>query len=259
MNITGMTLLFPIIGHPVSGVFSPPAFNIEFKNRGLDIAMVPLDISPPVLEAFWALLRTSENLVGCSVTYPHKQAAYAAMNELTPRAQRLGAVNTVRKQGSRLIGDATDGLAMCDAIKRMDMKIAGKSAFVLGAGGGAGVAIVDELCANGLGRLTVSEKDEVRRDTVLDLVARYWPDVEVSQDKGACDILINATTLGKNPLDECPFSGQSIKMASVVGDVVTHIPATRLISVSQALGVRSISGEQMGQGQIATQLSFLGY
>lgn len=259
MNITGTTLLFPIIGHPVSGVFSPPAFNIEFKKRGLDIAMVPLDISPPVLKAFWILLRTSENLVGCSVTYPHKQAAYAAMNELTPRAQRLGAVNTVRKQGSRLIGDATDGLAMCAAIEKMDMKIAGSSAFVLGAGGGAGVAIVDELCAKGLRRLTVSDNDEVRRDAVLDLVARYWPDVEVSQDNGACDILINATTLGKTPLDECPFSDQSIKMASVVGDVVTHITATRLIGVSQALGVRSISGEQMGQGQIATQLSFLGY
>jgi shikimate 5-dehydrogenase len=148
---------------------------------------------------------------------------------------------------------------MCAAIEKMDMKIAGSSAFVLGAGGGAGVAIVDELCAKGLRRLTVSDNDEVRRDAVLDLVARYWPDVEVSQDNGACDILINATTLGKTPLDECPFSDQSIKMASVVGDVVTHITATRLIGVSQAHGVRSISGEQMGQGQIATQLSFLGY
>jgi len=259
MAITGTTQLFPIIGYPVSGVFSPPAFNLEFQNRGLDITMVPMDIPQCALGAFWMLLRNSQNMVGCSVTYPHKQAAYAAMDELTPRAGRLGAVNTVRTQDGRLIGDTTDGLAMCAAILKAGAKITGRSAFVLGAGGGAGVAIVDELCANGLRRLTISETDEVRRGAVLDLLARYWPDVEVSQDKTPCDILINATTLGKTPQDESPFNERAIRAASVVGDVVTHTIATDLIKSSQTLGVCCVSGDHMGRGQIDAQLSFLGY
>jgi shikimate dehydrogenase len=258
MRITGTTQLFPIIGHPVSGVFSPPAFNLEFQNKGLDITMVPMDIPPSALDAFWVLLRNTQNMVGCSVTYPHKQATFAAVDALTPRAGRLGAVNTVRCQDGRLIGEATDGLAMCAAILRKGAQIAGRSAFVLGAGGGAGVAIVDELCANGIRRLTISEKDEGRRNAVLNLLARYWPDVEVSQETVYCDILINATTLGKNTLDECPFSERALKAASMVGDVVTHSSITRLIALSQSLGVCSVSGEHMGREQIATQLSLLG-
>jgi shikimate dehydrogenase len=259
MKVTGTTQLFPIIGHPVSGVFSPPAFNTEFENRGLDVAMVPIDILPSALEAFWILLRNTPNIAGCSVTYPHKQAAHAAVDELTPRAQRLGAVNTVRKQGGRLIGEATDGLAMCSAIKSIGLPIAGRSAFVMGAGGGAGAAIVDELCANGVRRLTISEIDSVRHSALLSLLKKHWPEVEISQEKKTNDILINATLLGKNPLDECPFSDTAIKAAFAIGDVVTFNLATQLISKSKALGVCSISGERMGKGQLAAQLSFLGY
>ena len=259
MTITGATRLFPIIGHPVSGVFSPPAFNLEFQNKGLDVTMVPMDIPPSALNAFWDLLRSSQNMVGCSVTYPHKQAAFAAMDQLTPRAGRLGAVNTVRCQEGRLIGDATDGLAMCSAILKVGAQIAGRSAVVVGAGGGAGVAIVDALCADGLRRLTVSETDEVRRRAVLDLLARDWPEVEISANQGPSDILINATTLGKNPDDECPFSEDAVRAATVVGDVVTHSCTTPLVALSQRLGVDCVTGDDMGRGQIAAQLSFLGY
>jgi shikimate dehydrogenase len=218
--------------------------------------MVPLDIGPSALESFWVVLRSSENMRGCSVTYPHKQAAFAAMDELTPRAKRLGAVNTVRKSGHRLIGDATDGVAMCSAIISKGQAISGRSAHVVGAGGGAGVAIVDELCANGLCQLTVSETDDVRREAVLMLVKRYWPAVEISEETMPCDILINATMLGKTVLDVLPFSTKAIKTASLVGDVVTHASKTQLIDVSDSLGVINVSGEEMGQHQIANQLSY---
>ncbi len=257
MDVTGKTLLFPIIGSPVSGVFSPPAFNDEFASRALDMAMVPLDIPVSALDAFWTLLRDSANMVGCSVTYPHKQAAFATMDDLTERAQRLGAVNTVRCEGGRLTGDATDGVAMCTAIINAGIRIAGCSAHVLGAGGGAGIAIVDELCANGVQRLTISEVNAERRNAVQHLVERHWPAVTLSHGEEGCDILINATTLGKTPDDDCPFSESQVAAASVVGDVVTHSYKTKLISLADAVQVPSVSGQDMGQEQIAAQLSFL--
>lgn len=259
MKITGSTALMPIIGHPVSGVFSPPAFNAEFRDRGLDIAMVPMDIAPRGLDAFWTVFRASSNLNGCSVTYPHKQAAYAAMDDWTPRARRLGAVNTIRKQGGRLVGYATDGLAMCFAIKNTGFDVADRSARVLGAGGGAGVAIVDELCASGLKRLVLSEQDAGRRDAVFRLVTTHWPDVDVSDSDGPCDILVNATTLGKNPSDDEVFSEKAISTAAIVADVVTCSTKTQLVTLSEALGVRTVTGDDMGGMQIHSQLSFLGY
>ena len=116
MQITGKTKVLPIIGHPISGVFSPRAFNFSFQERGLDVVMVPMDVPVTGVKGLWELLRASSNMIGCSVTYPHKQAAFAAMDDCTQRAARLKAVNTVRCENSQLIGDATDGLAMCAAI-----------------------------------------------------------------------------------------------------------------------------------------------
>ena len=55
--------------------------------------MVPMDVPAASLKAFWDLLRNSANMIGCSVTYPHKQAAFDAIDDCTPRAARLKAVN----------------------------------------------------------------------------------------------------------------------------------------------------------------------
>lgn len=257
MNITGKTRILPIIGHPVSGVFSPPAFNLAFKDRGLDIAMVPMDIPSTSLRAFWNLLRNSANMIGCSVTYPHKQATYDAMDDCTPRASRLRAVNTVRSEKGYLTGDATDGLAMCAAIDATGITIENGAAHVIGAGGGAGIAIVDALCERGISELTLSESNENRAKSVKTLLAYFWPDVIVSNTTKPGAILINATTLGKSPKDALPFDEHDINCAALICDVVTLETPTRLCAFSEASGKATVSGQKMGQCQLDVQLEFL--
>ncbi|MGH1412961.1 MAG: shikimate dehydrogenase family protein [Pelagimonas sp.] len=257
MPITGTTQIFPIIGHPVSGVFSPPAFNLLFQDRGLDIVMVPMDVPVSGANGFWDVLRASANMIGCSVTYPHKQAAFAAMDECTPRAARLGAVNTVRCKNGRLIGDATDGLAMCAAIHATGIKIKDGVAHILGAGGGAGIAIVDALCENGISELVLAETNDARAQALQALLAEYWPDVPLSQSAGPCPILINATTLGKSIGDPVPFSSKDIESAALVCDVITRDTPTALCETAQMLNRPIVSGQQMGQCQLEMQLRFL--
>ena len=143
--------------------------------------MVPIDVPTESLKAFWDLLRNSANMIGCSVTYPHKQAAFDAMDDYTPRAVRLKAVNTVRSKSSRLTGDATDGLAMCTAIDATGIEIKNGVAHVIGAGGGAGIAIVDALCERGISELIISETNKNRAKTVKTLLAQFWPNVIVSK------------------------------------------------------------------------------
>jgi len=258
MDITGKTRILPIIGHPVSGVFSPRAFNLAFQKKMLDIVMVPIDVPETGVKGFWDLLRISPNFIGCSVTYPHKQAAFDAMDECTPRAARLKAVNTVRSENGRLIGDATDGLAMCAAIDATGITIKNGTAHVIGAGGGAGVAIVDALCERGISELVTSETDAGRAKSVSTLLAQFWPDVIVSKSTKPGALLINATTLGKFPKDALPFDERDINCAALICDVITLETRTRLCAISEATGKVTVSGQKMGQCQLSVQLEFLG-
>ena len=257
MTITGTTRLLPIIGHPASGVFSPPAFNKAFADKGLDVVMVAMDVPPEALDAFWALLRASSGILGCSVTYPHKQRAFQDVDDLTPQARRLGAINTIRAEKGRLFGDATDGHAMCHAIDQTGTVIMGASSHVLGAGGGAGIAIVDALCERGIAHLHLQDTDPARLETAKQLVAQHWPEVEIMRYDEPADILINATTLGKEATDACPFDPARIDAAKLVCDVVTSPAPTRLIQTARGLGIACVTGEDMGRGQLDRQLAFL--
>jgi shikimate dehydrogenase len=254
--IKGSTEIIPIIGHPVSQVFSPPVFNAAFARDGLDCAMIPLDVPPHALDAFWAILRASPNMAGCSVTYPHKRAAFDAVDRHTPRVARLGALNTVRFEDGQLLGDATDGVAMCAAIVAAGEKITGRSAVIVGAGGGAGIAIVDALCENGIRSLSLIETHDERLKALKSFMKVNWADVDVGFAIRPSDIAINATTLGKSEGDDCPFEDDVLAGAKIVCDVVTSPTGTQLGCAATAFNLPFVSGEDMGRCQLAAQRGF---
>lgn len=259
MAITGATLLFPIIGHPVSGVFSPPAFNALFQKRNIDAVMFGADMEPAALDGFWQVLRGSSNMLGCSITYPHKQAAFDAVDGMTDRAARLGALNTIRREpDGRLTGDATDGLAMCSAIAGSGTDLKGKTAWITGAGGGAGMAIIDAFCEQGIGGLILEEIDPGRREAALRLVRDHWPEVAVSETPCEAQVLVNATTLGKSDQDPLPFPEATIAKAQLCCDVVTVSGDTAFVQAAKRAGTVVTDGNGMGAGQLDVQLGFLG-
>lgn len=259
MPITGATRLFPIIGHPVSGVFSPPAFNALFQKKNIDAVMVGLDIEPAALDGFWQVLRGSANMLGCSITYPHKQAAFDAVDGMTDRAARLGALNTIRREpDGRLTGEATDGLAMCSAIAGTGTDLKGKTAWITGAGGGAGLAIIDAVCEQGIGRLILEEIDPSRHGAALRLVRDHWPEVDISDTPAEAQVLVNATTLGKSEKDPLPFPEAVIARAELCCDVVTVSGETAFVRTAKAAGKAVVDGSGMGAGQLDVQLGFLG-
>ncbi len=259
MEITGTTQLVPIIGRPVETVFSPPAFNRWFSARDLDVRMVALDVAPEALGPFLSVLRSSHSLLGCSVTYPHKQAAFDICDHRTDRARRLGALNTIRRlPDGRLSGDATDGLAMITAIRATGQSLAGKSALVLGAGGGAGQAIADALCAAGIATLSLVDIDAARQTQVTRTLRSHWPETRLTNTPGPHDILVNATVLGKSDQDPLPFAPALIETAEIICDVVTGDGVTPLVDRARRLGKRVVTGSDMGRGQLEPQLRFLG-
>ena len=257
MLITGKTRLFPIIGNPVDRVLSPPSVNSWFGENGYDAVMTPIGVSDASLPAFWTLLRSSPTFLGCSVTYPHKQAACRAVDVRTERARRLGAINTVRRDpDGTLAGEATDGLATCAAIQAAGIALRGRSVHIVGAGGGAGLSITDALCEAGVAELTLEEIDAGRLTVATELVRNHWPNVHVLERPAVAELLVNASTLGMQAEDAVPFGEHEVRGAVCVCDIVV-LPDTPLAQFARNCGTAVIDGPAIGKRQVGFQMSFV--
>jgi shikimate dehydrogenase len=131
-----------LIGYPLGHSLSPKIHAAALKASGLqgDYSLFPIHLDDKQgLKDLLARVRAGE-IQGLNVTIPHKQNVIEFIDELTPTAKAIGAVNTVYMRGDKLIGDNTDALGFLSDLKRVignrESGI-GKSAIVLGAGGSA--------------------------------------------------------------------------------------------------------------------------
>lgn len=254
MSINGRTKLIPIIGDPVDDVASPPAINARLSELGLDTVMVPFHVPPKALEAFWQLLRESESFIGCSITFPHKRAAFAISDTLTERAHRLGAVNTLRRNpDGTLYGDATDGLALVKAFEDTRVALKGRSVHIVGSGGGAGRAIVDAFCAAGVSTLRLDDINRPRAEETERIVRTAWPDVSISSNIDG-DILIDATANGKSLNQVDLFSETALRNCVAACDIAGRHDTSQFLDQARRQGKVTIDARQMGEGQVEAQL-----
>lgn len=124
-------LLFSIFGYPVAHSISPRLHNTVLQALKLDGCYVRKAITEPekLLSTFHAM-----RLAGANVTVPHKEAAFAQCDEIRGIAKEIGAVNTLVREGERVIGYNTDAEGFFEAIKSFGYI---RNALILGAGGTA--------------------------------------------------------------------------------------------------------------------------
>lgn len=130
---------YAVIGHPVGHSRSPFIHARFAAQTGQSLTYTTIDATP---DDFPTAVRRffSAGGKGLNVTVPHKEAALRLVDELTPRAQRAGAVNTlaVRDGDQGLLGDNTDGAGLArDLLNNHRIMIAGRRVLLLGAGGAA--------------------------------------------------------------------------------------------------------------------------
>ncbi len=259
-DVTGKTLIVPLIGHPVAQVKTPGAMNRWFAEHGVDAVVVPMDIRPERVDGFFDVLRATENCVGCSITMPHKQAAFVASDEVTERARRAKAVNTIRRSASgKLIGDMTDGMAMVAALEAHDISIGGRNVLLVGAGG-AGTAIAFQLAEKGAASLTVLEVDRMRGRALMAELARHYPDMSAHDRVPAgttIDIAINASPAGMDAHDPLPYPIDQLLDALIVADAVTEPAVTPWLIAAEKHGLKILRGEEMALAQVHIQLPYL--
>ncbi len=189
---------------------------------------------------------------GFNCTIPHKVAVIPLLDEVAPDAALIGAVNTVRRDGDRWIGENTDGKGFMRGLREV-VDPAGARVIVLGAGGAAR-AITVELALAGAGAITLVNRGRERGEALVEhLNARAGARAGFHQWRGTVgvasdvDILVNATSIGLFPdVDAMPdVLLDSARPDLVVCDVIPNPPVTPLVRATQARGMRTITGLPM--------------
>jgi len=256
--------LVGVFGQPVAENPTGVMQEAGFASAGLNWRYLNFEVPPAKLGAAMQALDTL-GMRGINLTIPHKVAVIEHLDELSPEARAIGAVNTVRIEGGKKIGENTDGKGFLRGVRTdagMDPK--GKRVVMLGAGGAAR-AIGTELVLAGAASLHVVNRSVERGSTmVADLRSATGGSLQFEQWQGTyavprdCDLFVNATSIGLYPdVDAMPpvdLSGAREDM--LVADAVFNPPETRLLATARAHGLPTLDGLSMlvYQGVIAFEM-----
>ena len=199
------------------------------------------------------------NMRGVNLTMPHKVDVLPYLDELTPAARIIGAVNTVVNHGGHLLGENTDGKGFVKSLTDEGIDLHGKTVCLLGAGGAAR-AIGVECALNGANKIIIvnrnAERGTALRDAIAentDAQAEYIPwdgSVPVPEQT---DILVNATCVGLFPdVNACPdIDYETIEKGMIVCGVVFNPAMPVFLQKARQRGARTISGLGMLVNQAA--------
>jgi shikimate dehydrogenase len=243
-----------LLGHPVSHSLSESLQRAAFAASGIDATYEPVDTPTVNLpEAVEALRR--EDYLGASIGVPHKDRVVPMLDRLTEEAQRTGAVDTVTKDGTQLVGHNTEVLGFRPALDALvgNQKMP-KAAVVLGAGGGAR-AVVHTLIAAGflsvivfnrhLHRAERLTKHFARSSSHMDLKAKPWHESVIEAELAKTDVLINASAVGRDP-NESPLPAGLLPPDILVLDLHCVPQETKLLKDALAAGAtRAMNGDVM--------------
>lgn len=240
-----------VVGHPIAHSRSPLIHGHWLAEHGLPGAYERVDVHPDAFPDFVRSLR-AEGWTGGNVTIPHKEAAFRLVDVLTPRAERIGAVNTLWFEDGRLHGDNTDApgfLAHLDASLGAGWPeatgvAADRATLVLGAGGAARAILVG-LLERGLSRLIVANRSAERAEslTALDssrIAAVPWD--AVPAHLAATGLLVNTTALGMTGQDPLTLDLAPLPKEAAVADIVYVPLETPLLAAARARGLAGVDG-----------------
>lgn len=255
--LTAHTRVYGILGWPVEHSASPAMHNAAFEAAALDAVYVAFAVRPHALAAAVAGLQAL-GVRGFNVTLPHKQAVVALLDEVEPDALAIGAVNTVVRDGDRLIGTNTDGAGLVRSLDEAGVAVRGRRVTVLGAGGAARAAAVG-LATAGAARITVAARRIERAEALLAGVKPAIRDVPceacaIGDDLPACfaasDLLVQATsaTLGSGP-EASRFAASlpidALPEGAAVVDLVYDPLTTTVLLAARERGLRTVDGMGM--------------
>lgn len=202
-----------VIGHPVKHSLSPEIHKMFAAQFDIEMSYETRDFEPGGFIEGMAVLRREDSPKGANVTHPFKMDAYQYCDEVTPRARKCEAVNTLIFDGNRVLGDTTDGKGFVnDVTQRCGASLTGARVLILGAGG-AGRGLAAALQEEGCARIYIANRTPERAHSAgAALGCASGSFVDLISEK--FDIIVNATSAafsGAAPaVPNCVFSECSL-------------------------------------------------
>ncbi len=244
--------VYGIIGYPVAHSLSPLMHNTAFKELGVSAVYNLFALQEDDLDSFFQELKSSTSpIFGLNVTVPYKESVVRYMDNMSPLAQKIMAVNTIVINSRRdLIGYNTDAPGFLTHLTELGFSTADAKIAILG-GGGSARAILAVLCMiqerpNTItiynrtpGRLDALLKDlGARIDTSIVEIAPTIDDLNIAE----AQLLINTTPLGMSAEDPCLIDGDLLHKGLLVYDLVYNPAQTPLSRLARERGARAVNG-----------------
>jgi shikimate dehydrogenase len=250
-----------VIGWPVGHSKSPRLHGFWLRHYRIDGEYAAIAVRPEDLAAFVDDLRRN-GFAGINVTVPHKEKILPLMDELSPTARAIGAVNTVFvRPGGKLHGTNTDAYGFLENLRQSPGGFDAKTgpAVVLGAGGAARAVCV-ALREAGSPAVRVANRSLDKAQAL----AREWspqvkavPWSELTTVLADAAVLINATSLGMTGQPPLEISLDALPKSALVTDVVYAPLDTPLLAAARARGHRVVDG--LGMLLYQAQAGFAGW
>ncbi|MFI9024607.1 shikimate dehydrogenase [Streptomyces sp. NPDC053560] len=251
-----------LIGSGIGPSLSPALHEREADRHGLRLLYRTLDLDTLGVpaESVGDLIAAARTLGfdGLNITHPCKQLVIPHLDELSPGAAELGAVNTVVFRGGRATGHNTDVTGFTQSFARGLPGAATRRVVQIGAGG-AGAAVAHAMLSLGTDLLTLVDTDAVRAGALADaLNARFGtgraaattPDRLPAVLSGA-DGLVHATPTGMAAHPGLPLPAELLRADLWVAEVVYRPLDTELLRTARELGCRTLDGGGMAVFQAA--------
>ncbi|SEE73222.1 shikimate dehydrogenase [Rhizobiales bacterium GAS188] len=259
-NPSKPSFLVGLIGSGIQASRTPALHEREGDEQGVRYTYKIIDLDQLGLgvEALPELLLSAQRLgfAGLNITHPCKQAVIPLLDELSPDARALGAVNTVVLRDGRRRGENTDWWGFAEAFRRNMAGAALANVVQLGAGG-AGAAVAHALLTLGVQQLAIHDVD-ARRAAVLaeSLGTRFGSEraiacTDLAATLSAADGLVHCTPVGMAAHPGLPLPASLLRPALWVAEIVYFPLETELLRTARALGCRTLDGGGMAVFQAA--------
>ncbi len=257
--ITGHTRLTALLGSPVAHSISPLMHNEAFQLLDLDYTYLCFEVNEETLPAAVDGLKAC-GIRGFNITMPNKNKIVELLDELSPAARLIGAVNTVVNDDGHLTGYNTDGVGYMQAVKDAGYDITGKTITIMGAGGAA-TAICAQAALDGVEKIHIFARETSRfwdrTQKLAENINSTLPckavlhenknTAALAQAISESALLLNATSVGMAPNTE----GTIIEDTSlyhpdlIVSDVIYNPRETRFLKEAREAGCRTFNGMYM--------------
>lgn len=251
VNLQPSRFQLGLVGYPLGHSLSPKIHTAALKACNLEGTYSLFPIPPEDkhgLKDLLARIRSGE-IHGLNVTIPHKQNVIEFMDELTPTAKAIGAVNTIYMQEDKLIGDNTDAHGFLSDLKQAMSKDQSsienrKSAIVLGAGGSAR-AVVYALRNDGWNSTLAARRIEQAQQLANSFTNYQLPITNLTNlPLSTFHLIVNTTPLGMTPnIETSPLPENTVLSKNTfVYDLVYNPRETKLVRDAKAQGCRASTG-----------------